>query len=409
MIPTRSNLPERGCSPVSSNCVTWQGPCLTCIGVNTGDSVSDVVAALAQQVCELLDTLNITDLDFKCLVDSSLTTGAPSKNLSTAITLLINKVCSLEDAIGALGGSTATPAEVNVNIASCFQVTDTNGDTVTTLGISDYVKAIGNKVCSLASTVTAQGNTLTNHEGRLSTLENKESSTTLPTVAPGCLATSSTPIALDSAVEELITQFCALQTATGKGADLLGAVSKQCANINSDTQLSGSGNMSAISGWKSAPATVADSLNNMWLAICDIRGAVKSVMTCCKKTCADVIVSFVANITDNGATLKLFFSGYTFIPDGFSDCSVNGAKLTITDGLGGSYTTYIKLATAAASTDPISINVASTPLSPTGNYSLTLDSCLTDGTLTCNKSVVVSVTGTALSCNAPSNVTATLA
>ena len=44
------NLDNSPCSPISSNCVIWQGPDISCINICKGDTVSDVVAALTSSV-----------------------------------------------------------------------------------------------------------------------------------------------------------------------------------------------------------------------------------------------------------------------------------------------------------------------------------------------------------------------
>ena len=52
MIPNKSNT-NNGCTDnTSSNCVVWQGPDLTCIDVCHGDSISDIVAKIAEKLCE---------------------------------------------------------------------------------------------------------------------------------------------------------------------------------------------------------------------------------------------------------------------------------------------------------------------------------------------------------------------
>ena len=51
MIPNKSNT-TNGCNNTSSNCVIWQGPDLTCVNICNGDTISDVVAKLAEQLCE---------------------------------------------------------------------------------------------------------------------------------------------------------------------------------------------------------------------------------------------------------------------------------------------------------------------------------------------------------------------
>jgi hypothetical protein len=60
------NFDNSPCSPISSNCVIWQGPNLDCIKLCTGDTVSDVVAKLATELCTIMDQLNISNYDLSC-------------------------------------------------------------------------------------------------------------------------------------------------------------------------------------------------------------------------------------------------------------------------------------------------------------------------------------------------------
>lgn len=408
MIPYKSNLSDKGCSPVSSNCVIYQGPCLSCINLQTGDSISDVTNKLAIELCALKEQLDLSDLDLKCLFEECALCPEPDKTLSAVLTLLINKVCSLEELIGIDPTDPETPALIRV--APCFQLPDLNGDLILDLPITDYVKSIGNKVCSLLTTVNQHTTTLANHETRITVLENATDPTTeLPQVTPTCtFGSDTTPKDLDEMVSALEVQFCQFRAATGTAAELLQASAKQCVNLNTTPALSNPGNMATIGGWKNTVSTVADTINNMWLTICDMRAAVDAVQDCCAPTCADLTVNFLANVADNGSSLKLYFSGYTIIPSGFNDCAVQGSKLTITDGLSGSHIIYVPIVSASLDPAPITININTTPLNPTGNYTFTLESCLTDGSLTCNKTVIVNATGTPLSCNPPTNVIVSL-
>ena len=52
MIPTNANNPQN-CDPISSNCVIWQGPDIECVNICNGDTVSTVVAAMANLLCQL--------------------------------------------------------------------------------------------------------------------------------------------------------------------------------------------------------------------------------------------------------------------------------------------------------------------------------------------------------------------
>ena len=53
MIPNNSSN-TNGCNPISSNCVIWQGPDIPCLELCNGATVSDVVALLAEQICNTL-------------------------------------------------------------------------------------------------------------------------------------------------------------------------------------------------------------------------------------------------------------------------------------------------------------------------------------------------------------------
>jgi len=52
MLPVGSNNKSTPCSVISSNCVSWQGPDIPCIGLCKGDTVTDVVAKLGELVCD---------------------------------------------------------------------------------------------------------------------------------------------------------------------------------------------------------------------------------------------------------------------------------------------------------------------------------------------------------------------
>ena len=72
MIPTNSSATTNGCNNISSNCVIWQGPDISCINLCNGDTISDIVAKLAQELCDLIEdgvtsNPNLTGLDLSCL------------------------------------------------------------------------------------------------------------------------------------------------------------------------------------------------------------------------------------------------------------------------------------------------------------------------------------------------------
>ena len=73
MIPSNTGGKTNGCDPTSSNCVVWQGPNLDCIGLCTGDTVSTVIAKLAEKLCSVVAdscgecTIDLGTVDEKCI------------------------------------------------------------------------------------------------------------------------------------------------------------------------------------------------------------------------------------------------------------------------------------------------------------------------------------------------------
>lgn len=407
MIPTKSNISNPGCSPVSSNCVLWQGPCLDCLNIQTGDTISDVTYKLAVEVCDLLNQLDLTDLDLSCIVEQCSACPQPERTLNAILSLLINKICTLEQLIPD-PVNPPEPEELMIRVAACFETTDSNGDPVIELKISDYVKAIGNKVCALQSTVNLHTQTLEDHETRITALEEADHSQVLPTVSPTCIyGTDTAPKQIVDFLETLEGQFCQLRTATGTPNEIVQAVSKQCTGLNSEPRMSGSGTMSTISGWKTTTATAADAINNLWLTLCDLRAGVESLAECCAITCKDLIVDFLPTLSNQNQTLNLNFAGYSDVPAGFTDCNALGSKVTVTDPSGEKYETYIDLGDLIASGSPATIDLNSTNLTLVGTLNIMVDTCLTDNTLTCNK-VVMKDIKMPETCSAPTNVTATV-
>jgi len=395
-----NSIKNQGCTPVSSNCVIYQGPCLDCINVNTGDTVSDVMFELATVLCEVKDQYDLSVLDLDCLVNTS----DPERTIEIILQLIIDKLCSIDPT----PGPDPDTGEVIVTIASCFQTTDLNGDLVTSMKVSDYAKAIGIKVCTLQSLVNQHTSTIANHETRIIALENEEPVVVLPKVTPNCVVTPAVATDMDIVLEALEDQFCQLRTVTGTPTALSQGITNQCTSLNTSPKLSGSGTMSSIAGWKTTVSTVADSLTNLWLTICDMRAAVQAVQTCCSITCQDILVDYIVTIVDNGATLRIYFSGYSNIPSGFTSCNPSGSVMNISDGLGGSYNLNIDIPVAANNPAPITVNVADTPLSNSGTFTFTLASCLTNGTLTCNKTVPKTASVPQSVCSIPTNVVATI-
>lgn len=310
------NLDNKPCSPISSNCVIWQGPDIPCIKLCTGDTVSDVVAKLAAELCTVLDILNVTNYDLSCF---NLTACAPN-DFQALIQFLIDRICALQNELNTISDPATSPivnttkstgAETLVTVAPCFVI---GGITVMT--VSQYAQAIGEKVCSLVTQIETIEANITNLDLRVTALESAPAPTfTLPSIPVDCTLSgtilSPGSYQIDAVLNALINDdtygYCALKSATGEPAAISAAVLSQCI---ADTDLSlefGTQFQVAYAGtWVTSPNlnTAAEAINNLWIVICDIYNYVSTFSVNVANTATVNLTNagniITANLTDTG-------------------------------------------------------------------------------------------------------------
>ena len=381
MKPT--NIYKHGCDPISSNCVIWQGPDIECINLCKGDSVSDVVYKLAQELCTLMETFKISNYDLSCF---NLAACDPD-DFKSLIQLLIDKVCECCNVTPTPqpDGTNGCP-DCEVSICSVFYFQNPQGDTVTTMQLTDYVQAIGNRVCELVSEIAAINITLSNHEGRIQNLENGSGSGpgyTPPTVIPcNVINLPQEPTAMDVALQQLLNQYCTLASALGTPTDILGATAFECTGLSQTPQLANPlSNMNTLTGWESAPSSLEDSFRNMWLTICDIRTAIANLkINCCDTGCDTVVVSLSAQRNaSTSTTIELFYTGT--IPTALQNDCTSGSSVTITDSAGNTITqSNQQLVQYLNGTAGQSIPLAASSISTSLALTIVVDFCVYDPT-----------------------------
>jgi hypothetical protein len=370
------NLNKESCNPISSNCVIWQGPDIKCLKICKGDTVSDVVANLAGELCNLIDQFDITGYDLSCL---EIQTCAPD-SIRGLIQLLIQRICALEGVTPTDGNSTSGCPNCTVQMASCFHYTNpTNGDLVTTSLLADYVALIGIQICSIITQITALTEAIAALDERVTELEGNSNNTSRQApsyITPICVS-ESIPTPISEVVQFLERAFCELRVATGTPDQLFSGVAAQCSGINSAPALGTSGGiMSSLPGWKSAPSNVADALNNIWLAICDLRSSTVNIKAnCCDTSCNAVSVSLVATLP-SPTNLVLFFTGS--VPSNLTECSLAGTLVSISDQSGNSISTTIPLIANLNNISGYPINLGSTPLNTSDDLTISSTMCFKD-------------------------------
>ena len=312
------NLDNRPCSPISSNCVIWQGPDIPCIKLCAGDTVSDVIASLGQELCTIMDQLNISNYDLECIGIA----GCPPSDIKTLIELLISKVCDLNNTPQTDTKSTGTCPDCVVSVAPCF----VQGNQ-TTMQLVDYVQMIANRVCSILDQISVINNQITNIDNRVTVLENTPPPVfTLPsfvvncTLSPGVvIGGNSYPIdtILNALVNNSTNGYCALLGSTGFPADISSAVQGACITSSTPTVSQKPTPFGTVynGSWVNTPITVADTITNLWITICDIYDYVSNFAINVQNT-NSVNLNYTggtlsANIQDTGWVDLLGFDFYS--------------------------------------------------------------------------------------------------
>jgi hypothetical protein len=282
------NLDNSPCSPISSNCVIWQGPDIPCIKLCKGDTVSDVVYKLGMELCNIMELLDVNGYDLSCFDLAS----CKPQNIQELIQFLIERICALEDVDAAAAATPTTSvnqarsasADTLVTVAPCFVI-----GTTTVMPVSEYAITIGTRICGIIDQITIINNQITNLDIRVTTLETAPAPVfTVPSISVDC--TLSTIIVspgtytltevLDALVNDNTYGYCALTSTTGLASDILAAVQSQCI-VDTDTSLVYGTPFSVayLGQWVpiASTDTVADAINNIWIALCDVYQYVSSL------------------------------------------------------------------------------------------------------------------------------------
>ena len=279
MIPTNANNPQN-CDPISSNCVIWQGPDIECVNICNGDTVSTVVANLANLVCSLQASI-AGGLDFDItLVDQTNLVGPTATNIQELIQLIIDNIILNQ---GSTSSTTTTSSMTcddvflcKMDIPACFgELPSVNLTGQGTVG--NILTELMEELCSTTAGVTTNTNSVGLVDQRVRKLENAPAGQPNPRVySSGVVATGVlTPI--EVVVQQMDKQFIALRGATGTPSEISSATANQPSGLNEALY---SGGYSKT--LKTTVANGADSLFNFWTVIDDLRKALKDVQdNCC--------------------------------------------------------------------------------------------------------------------------------
>ena len=264
MIPINSN-DSNGCEAISSNCVVWQGPDLTCVDVCHGDTISNVIAALCEQlvVCCEEASINAFDID---VINQTTLEGGPATTLETLIQLIINNIGgSTSSGHGDFGCSDVMACSISV--LECLRKFTTGEITVMTL--SDYIQFLASLICDIQDEIALLQAQINGNEQRITALEGQGEYTTPQRVAAGNLAggavTAGQTYPIDTLLDALDTDYVTSRAVTGDVGTWNTAVSAQPANLQPLIKASWPASYDAN------PTVAGQSLANAWAVADDLR------------------------------------------------------------------------------------------------------------------------------------------
>lgn len=371
-------LGKTACTYQSTQCVIWEGPDLPCINLCKGDSIQDVVYKLAEKVCLMADAIQIdaTTINFSCIREGDTTTP---DTLKETIQALIYKACESTST----GGGT-TGELPNIELPSCLWHADINGDLITIAPLNEAVSILAGDFCQLSTTVTSLQSQINVLDGRLDTLELAGSGsggggTVVPTpitISPSCVSgTPGVAIAIGTAFEALEASYCNFKSLLGTTAQINTAVASQCFGLGALDQLFNSTDqMNELTNWSTSPATMAQSLTNAWLTICDMRAKLVNYIASHEGTCVLIpsktltITSITANtaiVSWTHHNLTAFDKPSSVIITVYNYDPVTGSSTgSAIAGLGGTYPGP----TPPASPGTLSTSINTISLDYTKNY-----------------------------------------
>lgn len=314
------NFDNSPCSPISSNCVIWQGPNIPCIKLCTGDTISDVIHKLATELCNIMDLLDVDGYDLSCF---DLSSCAPN-NIQELIQFLIERICALE-AINITETSTpgsipeSTPgarrssiAETLVTVAPCFVI-----GTTTVMTIPEYAQAMGTKICSIIDQISLINSQITNIDIRVTALEsNIIVFPPTPSIVLNCnigSLFSGNSYTIDLVLNELINNvtngYCTYISVLGTPLQLSSSFFTTCLF---DILITGDPN------WTASPVLLSESITNVWIAICAIYNSITPITTVDSSTVKLNIISNIleAKIQDTG---WVDLNGFDFYTGSFTE------------------------------------------------------------------------------------------
>ena len=450
MIPSNSGgSSAAGCNPISSNCVIWQGPDIPCIDLCKGDSISQVLAHLAEMMCSMQASADAACCDVSLLDPQCLDTYYKAQTgdnipdgwvLQDYINLLIEYVCQLQ-----VGGDGEPFILQNLPFPSCIRpegismngtllnsityntgmplygsnntyVIQNDGSAEGEIFAGQYTgwaEMVVNALCNLVACCGDRALSMPQDTSRPSqndeirptksgiekVVDNRFArlSSSLKYIPPKVVPTGVSnkvgrPVEMQIMLTALEREFVLLRGMTGTALNLRDAIRSQCMNLNTSQRLTTSGEIGNMNGWFRNPKNLAQSHSNQWALLCEVTNAVRDIQTNHLITtgCSDIQFGAKIRLNTSGGSPKGINVTFedTIVKAPYTDTNPKGCKITIKDASLNSVIKYVKISDYQETSRICPITFGQSALDTASNYEVTIDYSFSDGDSVCAKTEV---------------------
>jgi len=365
-----------GCNGASqgSDCVIWTGRDIPALGIEKGDNVTSIICTIAQQVETLAAPLDLSTVSIQCIIDKLDMDEPVQRSIANMLQISYDSSCKLKDMIDAINAKLSNNTSSLTLDLKCLTTYDTYGNPLP-YDEKSVLQTLINTACSNISAINAVSGTLITLDNRVKVLE------AIPQYQePSLNSCIFTNRKTSDAVVLTAQDLCTYKGVIGLQTDVQSAMARFPGNA---AQIYG-----LLPDWIVSPSNLAQSYSNLLMVVADLYQQVQTINnTCCKVDCDSVIVDFDIKLSADRMSATLFFATKSNVPPGWTETNPLGSKLTVTDSAGSIFTMYIKVLPQLVNPDGIVIDLSSSPLDNSLDYTFNMNVVLTDGTLTCVKCI----------------------
>jgi len=153
---------------VSTNCITYQGADIPCLGICKGSNLSVVEMAIANRLCELSDLTDATIITVPACIIAAWNAGQEDKTILNLLQFALDQICVLQAEITVL--QTPVEPKVTLDYACCSTNSCVTTGKVT---LSVALQNIINCICEVKSEITDLKNTINTLKSEILVLEDQ--------------------------------------------------------------------------------------------------------------------------------------------------------------------------------------------------------------------------------------------